>query len=477
MKVVIAASEADPYAKTGGLADVTGSLQRELLGAGVDAVLILPLYDVVRNNFDLNYTGVSVMVPAGGKGYLSKIYSHGKGAYFVECNEFFGRKELYGTSLGGYEDNAFRFIFFSRAVLDAVTALGLSPDVIHANDWQTGLVPLYMKTLYMERFGKTASLFTIHNLGYQGIFPAGVMPYTGLPPELFSPSGVEFYGQVNFLKAGMISATGVSTVSEGYAKEILTPEAGFGLDGVLRDRESDLTGIANGIDYGVWNPLKDDLLPASFGPSKPIGKAVCRRALIKECNLGGEAGPVAAMVGRVSSQKGIDVFLESADELADLGIRVVVLGRGEAGLEAGLKDAAKRHQGKISLTIGYDDAFAHRIYAGADMLLMPSRYEPCGLSQMIALRYGTVPVASLTGGIADTVEDYDHLKGKGTGFLFSGHSARAFVECVKRALCVYGDRKSWAAISSAGMRKDFSWKASVGRYISLYRSLIRKASA
>lgn len=472
MKVLIAAAEAVPFVKTGGLADVTGSLLRELRAAGVEARLMLPLYRGIKRKFRLSDTGHRITVPVGNRKHASRIFSYEDSVFFTECDEFFDRKELYGTVHGDYEDNAFRFIFFSRAVLEACKATGFMPDVIHCNDWHTGLIPLYVRSIYREAFKRTATLMTIHNLGYQGVFPVSAMPLTGLGPELFNPSGVEHYGQLNLLKAGIVAATAVSTVSMNYAGEITTSQYGFGLDGALKGR--DVTGILNGLDYGEWDPAEDASIPARYSSADISGKKRCKSRLAGECSFKAPRAPLVCMVGRLSSQKGIDIFLEAADRIFSAGINMVVLGKGDDALHRRLKETQRRHPGSLSLCIGYDEAFVHRVFAGSDMFLMPSKYEPCGLTQMIAMRYGTVPVGRATGGIADTVRDYDHMRGSGTGFLFQDYSASALLECLKRAVCVYTDKAKWERLARGGMKTDFSWGSSARKYKALYRALTRK---
>ncbi len=474
MKVLVASSEAAPFAKTGGLADAVGCLMKGLRAGGVDARLVMPLYRSVRRNFPLKYTGTDIKVAVGGRKYASRVFSYEGRVCFVECGEFFDRQELYGTPAGDYGDNAHRFIFFSRAALEVCDALGFSPDIVHCHDWQTGLVPLYMKTAFRRHFAKTPSLFTIHNLGYQGLFPASAMPLTGLGSEYFTPERIEFYGQVNFLKAGIVAGSAISTVSMTYAREILTAEYGFGLDGVLRSRQKDLTGILNGIDHDEWDPEKDASINQNYRREDISGKKACKERLLKECGLKTK-GPLLGAVGRLSAQKGVDVLLGSIDRIVSEGAGLVLLGKGDSAFEDALKAVSGRHKGKVFFKPGYDEAFAHRVYAGSDILLMPSRYEPCGLSQMIALRYGAVPVARRTGGLADTIEDYAHLKGRGTGFLFSDYTPGCLKESVKRALCIYADAGKWKRLVLEGMGKDFSWETSVEKYISLYESLLRRA--
>ncbi len=474
MKVVLATSEAIPFVKTGGLADVSGTLLEELRALGVDARLMLPLYRGIKSKFDLSGTDCTIKVKLGSKTYSSRVFSYGDYAYFIECDEFFNRQDIYGTSSGEYPDNAFRFIFFSKAVMEACISLGFKPDIIHANDWQAALIPLYMKTLYKSSYKGSASLFTIHNLGYQGIFPASTMTLTDLSSKWFTPAGIEFYDQVNLLKAGIIAADAITTVSENYSKQILTKEYGAGLEGVLKDRENDMAGIINGIDYGAWDPSTDNSIPARYSANSLHGKQKCKRTLADECGFKNKRAPLAGFVGRLSSQKGIDLFLEAADEIFSSGINAVFLGSGDKDLQKGLKTMSRKHEGRLFIRTGFDDDFARRIYAGADMLLVPSYYEPCGLVQMIAMRYGTVPIARATGGLVDTINDYDHLRDRGTGFLFSGRWPSALAECVKRALCVYRDKERWKKLTISCMKQRFSWKSSARKYVALYRKLIKQ---
>jgi len=480
MKLLIAASEAKPYAKTGGLADVTGALLEEYSRMDIEAYLMLPLYKTVRQGFDLTDTGLKVTVPVGNRLYSGRILSHGSSVFFLECEDLFGRDDLYGTPAGDYPDNAARFIFFSRAVLEACMAQELYPDVIHCNDWQTGLVPVYLNTFYRAGPLKGATtVMTIHNLGYQGLFNSSFFPLTGLPPEWFDPGGVEFYGKLNFLKAGIVTADIITTVSDTYAKEILTREFGFGLEGVLAKRARDLYGVRNGIDTVEWNPESDMHIPALYNALDISGKTECRKRLIRECYLTDGEGnpPLVAMTGRLSMQKGIEILLESADEILSSGARLVILGKGDSFFQKRLEDFGAAHRGHVFVKVGYDEPMAHRIYAGSDILLMPSLYEPCGLSQLIAMRYGTIPVARSTGGLADTISDYEPLRGRGTGFLFKEYRASSLKECLRSAFCTYVDRRRWKRIISSAMRKDFSWRKSALKYVELYKKALEMKEA
>jgi len=475
LKILIASSEAVPYIKTGGLADVAGSLLKELRKKNEDAFLVLPLYAAIKNTFKLHATGKSILVNMGNGAYRGRIFASSKGenpeAYFIECDELYGRPEPYGTSAGDYPDNAIRFIFFSKAVFEICIAMRIKPDVIHCNDWQTALIPLYLKTLYRDStyFSKTSALFTVHNLGYQGIFDVSALLYTGLGREYFIPDRLEFYGRLNLMKAGLLYADLINTVSATYAREIQQVEYGFGLDGVLRKRAKDLYGIINGIDYEEWDPLKDTFLPSYYGYEDLKGKVRCRKALCQEAVFDRSTLPVVAIVGRLSSQKGVDLILSSFETLTALGVNLIILGKGDDEYQRLFKKAAESYKGRIFVHVGFEERLARLIYAGSDFFLMPSRYEPCGLGQLIAMKYGTVPIARKTGGLADTIQDYDHLTHTGTGFLFTDYSPYAMQDAVKRAVCVFTDKIHMKQLTCDVMKNDFSWSKSTDRYLELYR--------
>ena len=483
MRIVIASPEAVPYVKTGGLADVAGALIKVFRRMKKDAILVLPLYRTVSGGQPrLADTGISLQVPVGDRIIVGKVLTDDGAAYFIECDEFFDRPELYGTADADYADNSSRFIFFSKGVIELCKALAFKPDIIHCNDWQTGLIPLYIKTLHKHDgfFKKTATLLTIHNLGYQGLFPASHMPLTNLGWEMFTPEGIEFYGMVNFLKGGVIASDVLNTVSETYAREILLPESGFGLHGVLKMRESDLYGIINGIDYGEWDPAKDNFLAARYRDLS--GKMLCKtdlqRLLFKKSHKGGKQRlPLIGMVTRLSEQKGMDLVMQAIPDILSSGARLIILGKGDERFQKGLQKVSDAHRDNISVTIGFDETLAHRIYAGSDFFLMPSKYEPCGLGQMIALRYGTVPIARRTGGLADTVQDFEPLSGKGTGFLFADYTASAMLDAIKRAFCVFTDGEKMQNMIRNGMKMDFSWEKSARRYLELYETALRKRRA
>lgn len=476
MKVLFAASEAAPFAKTGGLADVAGSLPRALAALGHDVRLVMPRYraaDVER--YGLRHVA-TFYVPLSVWKERCSVFQGTLGpkvtAYFIHKDIYFDRPELYRTAQADYPDNAERFSFFSRAVLELCSALRFAPDIIHCNDWQTGLVPLYLKTFYHGApLGTAKTVFTIHNLGYQGIFRRDDLRLTGLPPELFTPEGVEFWGNVNFLKAGLISADAITTVSETYSREILTPEYGHGLDGVLRKRSADLSGIVNGIDTGDWNPARDPALPRTYSAGRLGGKAACKIALLRRTGLPDTEEPVVGMVTRLTAQKGLDILLDAIPRILQSGCRLIILGSGDEQYHRLLSDSARAHPDRMRLHLSYDDALARLIYAGSDMFLMPSRYEPCGLGQLIALRYGAVPVVRAVGGLADTVMEYRPRAGTGTGFRFTDYGAKALVAALQRALAAYRNRAAWLQIVRRGMGQDFSWKRSAKEYERLYAGL------
>ncbi len=481
MNVIMAAPEAFPYAKTGGLADMAGTLAKELSRLKINVLLIMPFYRVVKESITPEDLGKSFAVEIGGERISGRLYRDGKnrnpGAVFIGCDKFYDRPELYGTPSGDYPDNAQRFIFFARAVFEAARLLDFRPDVIHCHDWQTGLVPLYLRKFYGKNgsfsfFGGTKSVFTIHNMGYQGIFSRDVHLLTGLPADTFTPEGVEFYGKINFLKAGIIGADMVTTVSPTYARQIQTAEHGFGLDGVLREKSGSLVGILNGIDNCVWDPSRDRHLPQTYNRRNFMeGKGACKRELARECGFKDPGAPLVSFIGRLSHQKGADLVFEAADDIVSEGANLFFLGKGDAVYQEDLRALAGRHEGRVHARIGYEEGFAHLVYAGSDIFLMPSRYEPCGLGQMIALRYGTPPVAADTGGITDTVRNYRPVSGKGTGFLHTADDPGSFRQALWYALCAYQRPDRWKALLKQDMAEDFSWKRSASLYEELYRGV------
>jgi starch synthase len=469
MKILMVASEATPFAKTGGLADVLGALPPALAERGEQVAVVLPAY---RENHYPNPTREayrSLWIPIG-QGYMVDIQAtieRGVTYYFVQCPGLYDRDGVYGTAAGDFPDNHLRFAVLSMAALGVARHL-FRPDILHLHDWQAGLTPVYIR----EHFGGDPTfmglktLLTIHNLGYQGLFPPEVLPEIALDRRLLNPDQLEFFGRVNFLKAGIAWSDAVSTVSKGYAREIQTPEYGFGLDGFLR-RHGPVTGIVNGVDYNEWNPDRDPHIARNYSPGDLSGKRDCKRALLGEYGLPQDSPdrPLLAIISRFAAQKGFDILADAASRLMQEDLNLVVLGSGDLPYETMFRALADAYPQKVGLRVGYDTGLSHRIEAGADMFLMPSRYEPCGLNQIYSLKYGTVPVVRATGGLDDTIED-------GTGFKFRDYSGDALLETVRMALKAYQDPNQWIQRMRRGMEKDFSWSASAGEYVELYRRLV-----
>ncbi|MBI5196631.1 MAG: glycogen synthase GlgA [Nitrospirae bacterium] len=480
MQILIASPEALPFVKTGGLADVAGALLNEYARMGEDAALILPLYRKIKKNagkFNIKPAGRKITVPVGGnieEGILweGKTAEGGR-AYFIENDKFYGRDDLYGTPEGDFPDNAGRFTFYCRGVLEAVKALELNINVIHCNDWQTGLIPVYTKTICKNEFPEIATLMTIHNLGYQGLFPSHDLPLTGFGWEMFNMEALEFYGRINFLKGGIVFADAVSTVSGNYAREILTREYGFGLEGVLAKKSKNLCGIINGIDYNEWDPENDSLIPVNYSRGKLSGKAACKKSLQKTCGLPQKDVHLIGMVTRLSAQKGLDLVADAMEGITGLGAQMIILGKGDESFHKIFLDLKKKYKEKLSVTIGFDDRLAHNIYAGSDFFLMPSKYEPCGLGQLIAQRYGAIPIGRATGGIADTVIPYNPADGSGTGFLFEEYSPEKLLETVRTACSLFSDKRHRLKLRKNAMSQDFSWRKSAKDYLSLYKKILR----
>ncbi len=481
MRIAIVSPEAVPFAKTGGLADVAGALPKELARAGHEVKLIVPKYKVVdAAKFGLVRTGGSISVPIGDKIAWGEILTSSQDdftAIFIQNDEYFLRDGLYGNKNGDFPDNASRFIFFSRAALDCLRELEFEPDVIHVNDWQSALIPLYLRSVYKHDpyFKKTATLLTIHNLGYQGLFWHLDMPLLGVGWDYFTPEGIEFWGKINFLKAGIVYADLINTVSAKYAQEITTPEFGFGLDGVLRTRSDKLFGIVNGIDTDIWNPETDALITKQYGPGTLGDKVENKRTLLEEFYLPQQADtPLIGIISRLADQKGFDILAEAMEEIMAMDLMMVVLGTGEARYHELLTRLGKRYPTKLGVKLAFDPRISHLIEAGADMFLMPSRYEPCGLNQMMSMRYGTVPVVRDTGGLSDTVADYREKTKAGTGVTFADYDARSLIAAVKRAVSLYGKKAHWQTMMKNGMAMDFSWRASAEKYERLYGEAIKE---
>ncbi len=479
MKIVFAASEAAPFAKTGGLADVAGSLPTAISMLGHEVSIIIPYYPQVRKHASRCKHVADLLIPIGtwkehGE-VLQKRLSPNVTVFFIKKDIYYDRPELYGTSRADYPDNAERFIYFSRAVLELCIALDLRPDILHCNDWQTGLVPLYLKKLYggEESLRRTKSIFTVHNLGYQGLFWHWDMRLTGLGWDVFTPEGIEFWGKINFLKAGLVYSDIITTVSRTYSREIQTPEYGHGLEGLLKHRSKSLHGILNGIDVTAWDPAHDRSLPKNYSAAKLAGKTACKKALASALNFPDSNKPRIGMVTRLVDQKGLDLLTEALPEIMACGVQLVILGTGDEKYHRILTEAASLYHERMRIVLRYDDLMARLVYAGCDLFLMPSRYEPCGLGQMLALRFGTVPIVRRTGGLADTVAAFNAKTGRGTGFLFTDYSAPALISCLKRAMQTYNNRSAWHRLLINGMRQDFSWERSAREYVKVYRRAAR----
>ncbi len=482
LKILFASSEIAPFAKTGGLADVSASLPAALASLGHQVVVVMPLYRSVKEGqFKYQNHEGYLNIPFRGKTERAQVYfselNDNVRIYFVRRDEFFDRSALYGTPEGDYPDNAERFIFFSQAELNLNKLTDFHPDIVHCNDWQTGLVPVYLKTLYKDdsSFSGSRTVFTIHNLAYQGLFPDQSMAISGLPQELFSMEGLEYYGKMNFLKGGIVFSDAITTVSEKYSQEIQTQEYGYGLEGVLRNRATDIHGILNGVDYKEWSPENDVHLAANYDLNDLSGKRKCKLDLLEFFGLdGSENAPLIAIISRLAAQKGFDVLAGAVEELIGLGVSLVLLGTGDKTYEKQFAELGVRHRKHFGVKIAFDNALAHKIEAGADMFLMPSRYEPCGLNQMYSMRYGTIPVVRATGGLDDTIKEFDTKSGKGNGFKFAEYSSGALVEAVKRALGVYEKREAWLGLVKNAMKEDFSWNRSALRYEKVYRQVLQK---
>jgi starch synthase len=484
LKVLFVSPEVVPFAKTGGLADVSGSLPIALKKLEVDVRVVLPLYRMVQDReIEFHTLFQNLELPLG-KDILKANIVETRIAgdipvYMIDREDLYDRPNLYGNANGDYYDNLERFAFFSHAALLLSEAISLSPDIVHCHDWQTGLVPALLKGPYSNypMVSSAATVFTVHNLGYQGVFPAEKVPMTGLPSkEFFHMEGFEFWGKISLLKAGIVYADGVTTVSTTYARQIQTPEYGMGMEGVLSSRRRVLHGILNGVDYDLWDPAKDTHIAMNYSPDDMAGKKKCKARLVQEMALDSSLikRPLGGIISRLDSQKGLDLVVKILDEMLDLDVGLVVLGSGDESIQADIQDAARRRKGRIRLFSGFNDPLAHRIMAGADMLLIPSRYEPCGLTQMYALKYGNVPVVRATGGLADTIKPFDIKTGKGNGFTFGPYEPKAFFKAVRKAVNTYDEKRVWDRIVANGMQEDFSWQRSAKNYKKLYESFLKE---
>lgn len=473
MRIVFAASECVPYSKTGGLADVVGSLPQALVPLGHQVTVYVPRYRSTK--IEVPRTAIaSITVPFDDRYRFCSVIDGGIKAgvqyYFVDYPPYFDRDALYGTPLGDYHDNAERFALFCRAVLESTKILG-APDIFHCHDWQTALIPILLDTLYQEdpAFAQSRCVFTIHNLGYQGLFPPEVLPLLMLPWDLFSMAKLEFYGKVNFLKGAIDVADYLTTVSRKYAQEIQTAEYGFGLEGVLRARAANLVGILNGVDYSEWDPATDPMITANYSAADPSAKAKCKQDLLKEFGLAPETQlPVIGIVSRFAGQKGFDLIQYVADRMATEDLILVALGTGDREYEDLFRRLNKQYPQKFAVRIEFNNRLAHKVEAGSDMFLMPSKYEPAGLNQLYSLKYGTVPIVRATGGLDDTIEQYDAATGKGTGFKFKDYSGEALLDTVRSAVQAYRDMPKWKKLMHNGMVQDYSWAVAAKDYSKVY---------
>jgi starch synthase len=488
-KIFFVSPEVSPFAKTGGLAEVSGALPKVLKERGHDVRMMMPNYRAVNERkFTLRdvIRLKDMAVPVGEQ----NVKANGKSSflpdskvqiYLLYHKQFFDRDGLYQNTAGqNYADNAERFIFFCRGCLETLKLLQWQPDLIHCNDWQTALIPVYLKTLYKDDpfFQNIPVLLSIYNLTDQGIFDASVVQKAGLPQELFYPdSRLEFYGKFNFLKAGLLTADMISTVSQAYAKDIQqSAEHGMGFEEVLHARRNDLHGIVNGVDYAEWNPANDKFISHPYSAADPAPKVLNKQTLLNRLGLefGGET-PLIAMISRLDDAKGHELVDEGFDRLMALGVQMVVLGTGDEKYHKMLTRLAKKYPRQLNVTLRFDNALAHLIQAGADMLLKPSRYEPGGLGQIQAMRYGTIPIVHGAGGLAETVQNYDPRAETGSGFIFKKYDADDMVKAIERAIKVFQDKKRWAKLIKNAMKQDYSWEATAEKYTKLYARLVARS--
>ncbi len=483
LRIAFVSPEVVPFAKTGGLADVAGALPTALQRRGHAVSVFMPLYSAVDiTNFNINRLKSDLDGGVSGSSehfdlYHCRLPGSDCDYYFIKNDRYFARKGFYVSPETGkdWEDNHLRFALFARAVLRSLVDLDFGPDIIHGNDWQCGLLSAYLKTTsaWAGVFPRAKTLMTIHNIGYQGLFPAESFAELGFKQELFFATGpFEFYGKLNFLKAGIEYSDILTTVSPRYAEEIQQAEEfGCGLEGVLKRRSADLFGILNGADYDIWNPATDTLIAANYDSGKPAGKAKNKLALRRTVKLPlvRRDVPLIGMISRLTSQKGFDLIAEIKDALFELDIQMVVLGTGEPAYENLLQEFARKYPKKLAVALKFDDKLAHLIEAGSDIFLMPSRYEPCGLNQIYSLRYGTVPIVRETGGLADTIEDFNPARNTGTGFVFKNYSGRELLKTIKFATEVYKNKPLWLDLMRRGMAKDYSWNYAAEKYEEIYR--------
>lgn len=483
IKVLFVSSEISPFAKTGGLADVASSLPLELSRMGVSVNLVMPKYGSIdENKFSLREVPDSnFQIQLGGKLEFGKlkynVLNEKLRVYFLENDNYFKRNGLYVDPITNvdYQDNAERFIFFTKGILEVIRKVELKPDIIHCNDWQTALIPVYLKTVYsdIEFYNSIKTVYTIHNLAYQGIFNKEEYHKIGIPWSYFSIDGLEFFDKINFMKGGINFSDAITTVSEKYAQEISSSvEFGFGLEGVLANKKNILRGILNGVDYSVWNPAKDKLISQKYSSRSLEKKILNKKALLEKFNLPfDEKIPLIGIISRLATQKGIDLIEAASNELMQIPMQLVVLGTGEPKYQKFLENLSYQYPQKVGFFCGFSEELAHLIEAGSDMFLMPSRYEPCGLNQIYSLKYGTVPIVFAVGGLDDSIVQFNEKDFSGTGFKFYDYNSESLLDAVRKAIEIFRKQDVWKKLVSNGMKQDFSWKKSAKKYLNLYEEL------
>ena len=478
MKIAYISSEVVPFAKTGGLADVAGALPEAIAKLKHEIRVFMPEYKMIKDGgFKPEPIGIPLSIPIEDKivsGRIDMLYMPETEipVYMINNSGYFERDSLYQQDGKDYKDNLERFVFFCKSVLEALKQLSWQPDIIHCNDWQTALIPVYLKIENDPFFKNTKTLYTIHNLAYQGIFKAIEFPTTGLDWKYFTYDQLEYYGNINLMKAGLAFSDKLNTVSSKYAEEIQTEKYGYGLAGILKYRKDDLSGIINGVDYTVWSPDIDDDLPQKYSLKSLAGKAVCKKILQEKNKLPQNPDtPLIGVISRLADQKGFNLVEEIFDYIMGLDIQFVLLGTGEQKYHDFFQSMQKRYPKQVGVNFTFNNPIAHLIEGGSDMFLMPSLYEPCGLNQMYSLRYGTIPIVRATGGLADTIEEYNAKTNSGNGFVFEEAEPKELYLAIKRSVDLFKQKKVWQALMRRAMKQDFSWNTSAKKYIELYKAL------
>jgi starch synthase len=481
LRVIFVSAEVAPFAKSGEMADVASALPKYLSYLGLEVSVFMPKYRRPEiESLSKEIVSPDLSIPLGGIKAKARVYKSELGKYdifFIDNAKYFLRENIYGTGKGEYLDNDERFVFFNRAVLEFLNKEKISADIIHCNNWPTALIPVLLKTQYAKnnRLADIATVFTLHNISYQGEFPPETLSLTGLDWSYFSPTQLSLNGKFNFLKAGILFSDAINTVSASYKREILTKKSGFGLQGLLREKKSVFTSIRNGVDYEIWDPEKDPYIERNYTASEMDGKEINKRDLCREFGLSiGPRVPLLSVASYMTANKGFDILLEAMDTLMKMDLGVVVLGFGDELYERALLSLQKRNPGRLAVKVDMNPALMHKVAAGADIVLIPSRYEPCGLNQLYSFCYGTVPVVRATGGLRETVKPFDAKTLKGNGFVFGEYSSEALVGAVKRALRYFGKPELWKRIIANGLDEDFSWEHAARRYVKLYERSIER---